>query len=356
MTQRTLRDEIVFPSGLVAKNRVVLAPMTNKMSHRDGTLSDDELHFLLSRADGGFGVVTTCAAHVSREGQGWEGELGIWDDLHLPGLRRIADGLRARGAKSLVQIFHGGLRANEEASGLPRVAPSAASGATEASADEVRRLVSAFGDAALRARRAGFDGVEIHGAHGYLVGQFLSQVQNTRSDDWGGSFEGRSRFAREVVADVRKKVGRDFTVGYRLSPEDFGNAVGLDLDESLSLAETLAPSLDFVHLSLWRALEPTKKRPAEHALPLFRKVVPAAVPLFVAGTIWSRADAEHLLGLGADAVALGRSAIANPAWPLRVHDEGWEPRRPPFTPDELVERGLSPSFADYMRSWKGFVV
>lgn len=351
----TLFEPLKFASGLEAPNRVVLAPMTNKTSHDDGTLSDDELHFLLSRADGGFGVVTTCASHVSKEGQGWPGELACHDDAHLLGLRRVSDGLRKRGAKSILQIFHGGLRADEAASGLPKIAPSGLDGAKAATTEEITGLVAAFARAAGRAKDAGFDGVEIHGAHGYLLTQFLSRVQNTRVDDYGGPLENRARFLRDVVRAVRGEVGGSFTVGLRLSPEDFGNATGLDLDESIEVAKWGAELADYIHLSLWRSALPTTKRPDQHAVPLFRKALPEHVRILVAGSVWTRAEADALLEMGADAIALGRSAIANPDWPRRAREPGWEPWRPPFTPDELVARGLSPKFAEYMRAWKGFV-
>ena len=142
----------------------------------------------------------------------------------------------------------------------------------------------------------------------------------------------------------------------RLSPEDFGNAKGLDLDESLTVARWVAEDgVDFVHLSLWNALRNTNKRPDEHAVTAFRAVVPKDVRLIVAGSLWTREEAESMLAKGADAVALGRSAIANPDWPTRIADPAWEPKRPPLTRDELLARGLSPGFVDYMSSWKGFV-
>lgn len=353
---RSVFDTLSFRSGLTAKNRLVLAPMTNKQSHDDGTLSDDELHFLMCRADGGFGVVTTCATHVSKEGQGWPGELGVFDDAHVPGLERIANALRSRATASLVQIFHGGLRANQEASGLPRLAPSALEGAEAASEADLTRIIGNFADAAARVERAGGDGVEIHGAHGYLLSQFLSRTQNLRTDRWGGSIEGRASLLREVTRAVRGRVKPTFTVGVRISPEDFGNAQGLDLDESLKVAAWLAEDgVDYVHVSLWRAQNMTAKRPEAHAVPLFREVLPADVRLLVAGSVWTRAEAQDLLDKGADGVALGRSAIGNPDWPLRIRNDAWEPQRPPFTLEDLRAKGLSPKFAEYMRAWKGFV-
>jgi 2,4-dienoyl-CoA reductase-like NADH-dependent reductase (Old Yellow Enzyme family) len=155
---------------------------------------------------------------------------------------------------------------------------------------------------------------------------------------------------------VRAETGPGFTVGVRLSPEDFGNARGLDLDESLQVARWLVEDgADFIHVSLWDVHRSSTKRPDQKVLPLFRELLPADVKVLVAGKIWTRAEAEEQLTLGADAVALGRSAILNPDWPLRARTDGWDPKRPPASIDELCERSLSPRFAEYMRRWKGFV-
>ena len=352
----SLFSPLTFRTGLTASNRVVLAPMTNKQSHPDGSLGDDELQWLCSRAEGGFGVVMTCAAHVAKDGQGWPGELGIFEDTLLPGLTALATALRERGAVSMVQIFHGGLRADPTVSGAMPWSASAADGIREATPDDLARVVEQFAAAALRAKRAGFDGVELHGAHGYLFTQFLSAEQNRRTDPWGGPLENRARLLRDALRAVRARVGPAFTVGVRLSPENFGNAKGLDLDESVQTARWLAEdSADFVHLSLWRALEPTAKRPSEHALPIFRAALPSDVAIIAAGALWTRSEAERVLALGADAVALGRSAIVNRDWPVRARQDAWQPRRPPVTLDDLRAEGLSEAFAGYMRSWKGFV-
>jgi 2,4-dienoyl-CoA reductase-like NADH-dependent reductase (Old Yellow Enzyme family) len=351
-----LFSPLTFRTGLAARNRVLLAPMTNKQSHADGSLGDDELRWLCSRADGGFGVVMTCAAHVAKDGQGWPGELGIFDDALVPRLTMLAAALRERGAVSIVQLFHGGLRADPAVSGAIPWSASAADGVREASPDDLARVVEQFAAAADRARRAGFDGVELHGAHGYLFTQFLSAEQNRRADAWGGPLEHRARLLRDALRAVRAQVGRSFTVGVRLSPENFGNAKGLDLDESVQTARWLAEDgADFVHLSLWRALEPTAKRPSEHALPIFRAALPRDVVILAAGALWTRDEAEQVIALGADAVALGRSAIVNRDWPRRATDAAWLPRRPPVTMDDLRAEGLSEAFAGYMRSWKGFV-
>ena len=353
----SLFEPLEFRTRLSARNRIVLAPLTNMQSHADGSLGEDELRWLSSRADGGFGIVMTCAAHVARDGQGWPGELGVFDDVLLPGLTTLASALRQRGATCIMQIFHGGLRADPKVTGTIPWSASESEGVRAATMDDIDRVIDQFVDAAARAREAGFDGVEIHGAHGYLFTQFLSATQNRRTDAWGGALEHRARLLRETMRAVRARLGNSFTIGVRLSPEDFGNARGLDLDESLQTARWLAEDgADFIHLSLWQALANTAKRPDAHAIPMFRAVLPDDVRILAAGAVWTRAEAEQLLLKGADGVVLGRSAIINADWPLRVADPDWVPRRPPVTIDALRASGLSPTFAEYMRRFKDFVV
>lgn len=359
----TLTDGLTFANGVRAKNRAWLAPMTNQQSHADGTLADDELRWLEARARGGFGVVETCAAHVAKDGQGWDGELGIFGDEHVPGLTRLAATIAEHGALGLVQLFHGGVRAPSRVTGTqpwsassfeePAATFERPRAATEA---DIRRVIDQFRDGAVRAHRAGFAGVELHGAHGYLLGQFLSATMNQRTDRWGGVFENRARLLLETFRAVRSAVPASFLVGVRLSPEEWGQARGIDLDESLDVARALADlGADFVHASLWDASRNATKRPDAHPARLFRDALPARVTLVAAGKIWTRAEAEALLDHGADAVAVGRAAIANPAWACDVLDPAWEPKRPPLTIAELEARALSPAFAGYMRQWKGFV-
>ena len=335
---------LAFRSGAWAKNRVALAPMTNCQSHDDGSLGDAELAWLERRARGGFGIVETCAAFVSLDGKAFPGQLGVHDDAMLPGMTRLASAIRAHEALSLVQLHHGGIRSLEPTFTVDR-----------ASEADIARVIEDFAAAAARSERAGFDGVEIHGAHGYLLTQFLS-AHNTRSDAWGGSFENRARLLLEVTRAVRARVRPAFVVGVRLSPEDFGNAKGMDLDETLRVAKMLAgEGVDFVHASLWDASKRTKKRPESHAVTLLREALPREVLVFVAGTLWTRADAESMLARGADVVALGRSAVLNPDWPREAENPDWSPRRPPISPAELHDRAVSDVFVTYLRNWKNFV-
>lgn len=358
-----LLSPVRFRCGAVARNRVCLAPLTNLQSEDDGALSDDERRWLERRAEGGFGLVETCAAHVSADGKGFDGQLGIWSDHHLPGLRALAGGLARAGALGVVQLYHGGVRSPSRLTGRQPWSASAfhedrpgfepPRAATEA---DIAAVIEAFVAAAVRAQAAGFQGVELHAAHGYLLSQFLSRTINVRGDGWGGDFAGRARLLRTIAGRVRAATPAPFVLGVRISPEDFGFARGLDLDESLALAGWLADDgIDYLHLSLWEAARNTAKRPEEHAVPLFRRALPDDVRIVVAGNLWTRAEADAQLARGADLVALGRAAILNPDWPTQVADPGFLPERGPLTPDELRARAIGEKFVVYLRRFKNMV-
>jgi 2,4-dienoyl-CoA reductase-like NADH-dependent reductase (Old Yellow Enzyme family) len=357
----SLLQPYTFARGATASNRVWLAPLTNTQSHADGGLSEDEARWLERRAAGGFGVVETCAAWVDAGGRSWPGQLGVGPTADLPALRGLTGRLHAHGALAISQLFHGGVRSPSAISGSQPVSASVfheeskgfevPRAATDA---EVEGFVASFAAAAARCAEAGFDGVELHGAHGYLLGQFLSRTMNTRADRWGGDAAGRATLLREALRAARAAVPQGFLVGVRISPEDIFSAKGLDLDESLQLAAWLeADGADFLHLSLWNAAANTTKRPDAHAIPLFRDAV--RLPLVVAGGVWTADDAAAVLDRGADFVALGRAAICNPDWPQRVGAADWQPRRPPLTPTELRSLDVSDTFVRYLSNMRGLV-
>jgi len=240
---------LTLRGGLVIPNRIAVAALTNLQSQPDGLISDEELAWLARRADGGFGLVATCAAYVALDGKAWPGELGIDRDAGLPGLTRLAARLHEGGATCMVQLFHGGVRADPVLTGSPTWSASTwtedAPGFTPprtGTLDDILRTIDAFAAAAARAETAGFDGVELHGAHGYLLSQFLSRTMNPRTDGWGGDLTGRARLLRECLRAVRARVSARFAVGVRLSFEDFGQARGLDLDDSLWISTTASRS------------------------------------------------------------------------------------------------------------------
>ena len=206
------------------KNRFMLAPLTNSQSHEDGTLSEEEYHWLTMRAKGGFGLTMTCAAHVQEVGKGFPGQLGAFSDDHLSGLKRLAEGIKRYGSLSNVQLHHAGMRSPSEIIGEAPVSASAdeETRARALSTDEVRQLRDDFIAAAIRCDQAGFDGVELHGAHGYILCQFFAEETNRREDEYGGSFENRYRILNEIIEGIRHNCRADFQLGVRLSLDHFG--------------------------------------------------------------------------------------------------------------------------------------
>lgn len=354
----TLNDPITFTRGPAWKNRFMLAPLTNSQSHADGRLSDDEFHWLTKRADGGFGLVMTCAAHVQQQGQGFPGQLGIFSDDHLPGLTRLADAIRAKGSVSSVQLHHAGFRSPAALIGHAPVAPSddAETGARALTGAEVEQLTEDFIAAAVRAEKAGFDGVELHGAHGYILCAFLSSETNRRDDRWGGSLDNRARLLDDIIKGVRERTRADFQLGLRLSPERFG----LKLAEQRALAERLMTggALDYLDMSLWD----TFKEPVEeafHGKPLidwFADLQRGSTRLGVAGKLTNGRTAARVLDHGVDFAIIGRGAILHHDFPLRfAANPDFEAIALPVTRAHLRAEGLGPAFIEYMNGWPGFV-
>jgi 2,4-dienoyl-CoA reductase-like NADH-dependent reductase (Old Yellow Enzyme family) len=353
-----LYEPLAFGRGPVMKNRFMLAPLTNLQSHDDGVLSDEEFNWLTMRARGGFGLVMTCAAHVQAAGQGFPGQLGIFDDVHIEGLTRLAAAIRHHGSLAMVQLHHAGLRSPPELIGGQPLSASddEKTGARGLTTAEVEQLTDDFIRAALRAEQAGFDGAQAHSAHGYVIGQFLSPASNRRGDRYGGSLENRCRLLFDILAGIREQCRPDFIVGVRLSPERFG----MSLDESTLIARQLVESglIDWLDMSLWDVF----KQPEEAAfkgrdlMSFFTDFDRGTVRLSVAGKIRTAGDAQRVMDAGADAVTIGRAAILHHDFPERCRrDPDFEPAALPVSEDYLRSEGLSDAFIGYMRNWKGFV-
>lgn len=353
-----LSDPVEFMRGPPMRNRFMLSPLTNCQSHGDGTLSDEEYRWLTMRAAGGFGLTMTCASHVQARGLGFPGQLGCWSDDHLPGLARLAEGLHRQGSLAMVQLHHAGIRSPREHIDGPPVGPSdhAETGARALAAAEVADVIEDFVRAAERADRAGYDGVELHGAHGYLIAQFLSPEFNRREDAYGGSADNRARLLFEILAGIRARCRPDFAVGVRLSPERFG----LVLSEIVDLAQRLMSGgqIDFIDLSLWDvAKEPNDAVwQGRSLLSYFTGLDRGRVRLGAAGRLYSAQDAVTALEAGLDYVVIGRAAVLHHDFPRRaLADPGFRMADLPVTPEYLAAEGLSPVFVEYMRNWKGFV-
>lgn len=355
----TLFDPLPFARGPALKNRFMLAPLTNMQSHADGTLSDDEFHWLVKRAEGGFGLTMTCAAHVQADGQGFPGQLGVFDDKHLPGLTRLAKALNSHDTHSVVQLHHAGMRTPRELiGGRAPLCPSAdeETGARALTLDEVRQVADDFVAGARRSEQAGFHGVELHGAHGYLLCQFLSADINKREDEYGGDYEGRTKLLRDIIAGVRAECGKDFSLGVRLSPERFG----MDIGEIRRLASELMTSgdIDYLDMSLWDTFKEPED-PSFKGRPLvewFTGLPRGNCRLGAAGKLTTGESCQKAMDAGLDYVVIGRSAILHHDFPNKVAaDAGFTPIALPVPEAHLVAEGLGPVFVNYMKTWKGFV-
>ncbi|MBV9332118.1 MAG: NADH:flavin oxidoreductase [Alphaproteobacteria bacterium] len=323
----------------------------------DGTLSEDEFRWLTLRAKGGFGLTMTCAAHVQRIGQGFPGQLGIFSDEHIPGLARLASRIRSEGSIAVAQLHHAGMRSPAELIGQQPVCPSdnQETKARALSGAEVEQLADDFIAAAVRAERSGFDGVELHNAHGYILAQFLSSEINLRNDKWGGTLDNRVRLLNLIIDGIRARTRDDFSLGVRLSPERFG----LKLAETREVAGALMASgkLDYLDISLWDVFKkPVETEFTDSLMSYFTSLNRSKTRLGVAGKIASADDVRRVLGGGADFAIIGRAAILHHDYPHRVSaDPHFAPVALPVTEAYLREQGLGEKFVGYMRGWKGFV-
>lgn len=357
MSIEKLFEPLPLLRGKPMKNRFMLAPLTNQQSHADGTLSDDEHHWLTMRGKGGFALTMTAAAHVQAVGQGFPGQLGIFNDAHLDGLTKLAAALRATDTLSSVQLHHAGNRSPKDLVGTP-VCPSddPETGARALTLPEVEQLRDDFITAAKRADAAGFDGVEVHGAHGYILAQFLSDETNHRTDNYGGSLENRARIIFEIIDGIRETCRADFQIGLRLSPERFGVKLAETRDVA---AEVLRQGkIDYLDMSLWDvAKEPVEEEFQGRSLMSYFTDLPRGdVRLGVAGKIMTAEAALGVLEAGCDFAVIGRAAILRHDFPNRVRaDAAYVSPALPVTAQHLRDEGLGEPFVTYMKGWPGFV-
>lgn len=349
---------IEFACGASMKNRFMLAPMTNSQSHEDGRLSDDELHWLTMRAKGQFGIVMTCASHVQEIGKGFPGQLGIFSDIHIDGHKKLTANIKAEGSLAVIQLHHAGMRSPESVIGEAPVCPSLneKTGARALSLDEVYQLRDDFISAAIRAKKCGYDGVEVHGAHGYILTQFLSTEVNFRNDSYGGSAENRARLLFEIVKGIRATCGPEFLLGVRLSPEKSG----MKLAEVKTWTQQLIDEdmVDFLDISLWDSFKKPEEEEHQYIslLEHFTQLDWKNVKLTVAGKIRNGENVHQILNSKVDFVTIGRSAILHHDFPEKViGNPNFKPTETPVTSDYLRKEGLGEKFVNYMKRWDGFV-
>ncbi|MCY3414624.1 MAG: NADH:flavin oxidoreductase [Candidatus Heimdallarchaeota archaeon] len=350
----SLDDPLKLRCGVILPNKIALAPLTNTQSYDDGTLSEEEYMWITHRG-GHFGLISTCAAYVSLEGKAWRGQLGIADEEHFFGLRQMALGIRATQSVSMVQLHHAG---NKASLTPQRISSSASDGVIKATIEDIHRIRDDFINASKLAERAGFDGIEVHGANGYIFTQFLAPADNTRDDEYGGSLENRARLLRETVQGIRKAVSEEFMVNVRISPVDLYDRKGLTLKDSLQVGKWLAEDgIDVLHLSLRNADGPAPfeddKRSVVRA---FRDTLPDDVKIEAAGGIWTREQANRALKEGADIIALGKSAIVHPDWLEASKSPDFNPMMPKWDPEYLKSVKVGPKFINYLLKFPGLLV
>jgi len=348
-----------FSCGNIMKNRFMLAPLTNQQSFEDGQLSDEEFHWLTLRAKGQFGLVMTCASHVQAVGKGFSGQLGIFNDDHIEGHQRLSSKIKAYASLAVIQLHHAGMRSPADVIHQDPVCPSAneKTGARALSLKEVEQLRDDFIAAAIRAKKSGYDGVEVHGAHGYILTQFISKDINKRTDAYGGDLNNRARLLFEIVNSIREACGKGFLLGVRLSPEKFG----MDLAEVKALCKRLVDegNVDFLDISLWDCFKlPEDSQFQDRSLlEHFTQLDLKQVKLTVAGKIRNGKEVRQILDAGVDFVTIGRSAILHHDFPVRVmEDPDFIPVETPVSKAHLQKEGLSDAFIGYMNRWPDFVM
>lgn len=323
---------LLFGNGISLKNRIVMSPMTTWASNEDFTISDEEVEYYKKRVKG-VGLVITGCTHVTANGIGFTHEFAGYDDTFLPSLKKLADAAKSGGAPAVLQMFHAG---NKAIPGLiPNgkvVSASAVSSGPivlfenenfpkELSENEILEIIKAFGETTRRAIEAGFDGVEIHGAHGFLLQNFISPFFNNRNDQWGGSLENRLRLSLEILREVKNVVSkyadRPFLIGYRISPEEFPQQTYGLADTFILMDNLIKERIDYLHFSL---LDAVNQKPIDSEFSkepisvVLNNYVNSRVPVLVAGGITTPAMADQVVDYGVSMVAIGRTLIVNPDW------------------------------------------
>ncbi|HZT48145.1 MAG TPA: NADH:flavin oxidoreductase, partial [Hyphomicrobiaceae bacterium] len=321
---------------LAVPNRIVFAATSSELADEHGFVGDDAVEYYAERARGGVGLIVVEATYVEQEGKRLHHNAMLHEDRFIPGQRRIVEAVHAAGAKIAVQLNHGGRESIPAVSGSVPLAPSPLAsqftGVGEAvipkelTLAEIERIITRFADAAVRAREAGYDAVELHGAHGYLIGEFLSPASNRREDEYGGSTEGRARFCVRLVEAIKARLGRDYPVIVRMNGHDHVPG-GLELDEAIEIAAMLekagADAISVsggVHASRPYMVIPGMSVPrgcyARYGEAMRRRL---GVPVMTVGRINTPALAEEILARGqADFICLSRALIADPYFPAKA--------------------------------------
>lgn len=323
--------------GKVIKNRFTVPAMVTDFCNEDGTATERYIAYHEEKAKGGWGLIITEDYNVDPLGHGFKSTAGLWNDGQIESHSELPKRVHTHGATILAQIYHCGRQTNSGAiDGLPRsssaiICPFGDEIPVPLTTEEVKEMVAKYGDTALRAKKCGFDGVEIHGAHGYLITQFLSPYSNKRIDEYGGNFWNRTRFAREIITDIREKCGENFIIGMRISADEFVEG-GLTLEDNKAIARMMeTQGLDIIHVSVGNYLSVDLNVASAHTshgwftdwAKAIKDVV--SIPVITVSRINDPFLADSILASNkADFVAMGRASLADPAMPIKAQEGRFE--------------------------------
>ena len=366
----SLFSPFMLTEKIKLRNRIVMAPMTTWSANPDGTISEQELEFYKRRSQN-VGLVITGCTYVTPSGIGFTHEFAAYDDRFINSLEKLAAAAKSGGAPAILQIFHAGNKAIPELVPNNDVISASASSvksgdfmkrvvqSREMTENEIQETIRAFGDVTKRAIKAGFDGVELHGAHGFLLQNFFSPLFNQRNDRWGGDLERRMRFPLAVLQEVKNVVyeyaTKPFAIGYRISPEESATG-GLRIEDTYKLLDRLISSgISYIHTSLVSINDsyPVESPNGPRTIELILNHIAGRVPVIAAGKIRTPSQAQEAISTGLPLVAIGKGLVINPEWVTLAESGRGHEIQTTLNPQLVPELTIPDKLWDQIQASKG---
>ena len=366
----SLFSPFMLTEKIKLRNRIVMAPMTTWSANPDGTISEQELEFYKRRSQN-VGLVITGCTYVTPSGIGFTHEFAAYDDRFINSLEKLAAAAKSGGAPVILQIFHAGNKAIPELVPNNDVISASASSvksgdfmkrvvqSREMTENEIQETIRAFGDVTKRAIKAGFDGIELHGAHGFLLQNFFSPLFNQRNDRWGGDLEGRMRFPLAVLQEVKNVVyeyaTKPFAIGYRISPEESATG-GLRIEDTYKLLDRLISSgISYIHTSLVSINDsyPVESPNGPRTIELILNHIAGRVPVIAAGKIRTPSQAQEAISTGLPLVAIGKGLVINSEWVTLAESGRGHEIQTTLNPQLVPELTIPDKLWDQIQASKG---
>ncbi|EQA2937935.1 NADH-dependent flavin oxidoreductase [Escherichia coli] len=366
----SLFSPFMLTEKIKLRNRIVMAPMTTWSANPDGTISEQELEFYKRRSQN-VGLVITGCTYVTPSGIGFTHEFAAYDDRFINSLEKLAAAAKSGGAPANLQVFHAGNKAIPELVPNNDVISASASSvksgdfmkrvvqSREMTENEIQETIRAFGDVTKRAIKAGFDGIELHGAHGFLLQNFFSPLFNQRNDRWGGDLEGRMRFPLAVLQEVKNVVyeyaTKPFAIGYRISPEESATG-GLRIEDTYKLLDRLISSgISYIHTSLVSINDsyPVESPNGPRTIELILNHIAGRVPVIAAGKIRTPSQAQEAISTGLPLVAIGKGLVINPEWVTLAESGRGHEIQTTLNPQLVPELTIPDKLWDQIQASKG---